>query len=84
MIVKSSATATRPVPGEEEMANEDSRTRVNRDALLDTLVAELAFAAYCAALRTNTQGTWLDLELNLWKALADAVEKSGREASRCR
>ena len=41
----------------------DILTPVNRDALLDTLAAELTLAAYRVALRTRTAGTWLDLEL---------------------
>ena len=49
------------------------QTPANRDALLETLAAELALAAYRVALRTRTQGTWLDLELDLWKTLADTA-----------
>jgi hypothetical protein len=45
----------------------------NRDALLETLAAELALAAYRVALRTRTEGTWLDLELDLWRAVADTA-----------
>jgi hypothetical protein len=30
-------------------------------------------------LRTRTQGTWLDLELSLWRALAEKVKMWGRE-----
>jgi hypothetical protein len=50
---------------------------VDRDALLETFAAELTLAAYCVALRTKTQGTWLDLELDLWRALADTVKTWG-------
>jgi hypothetical protein len=50
---------------------------VNRDALLETFAAELTLAAYHVALRTRTQGTWLDLELDLWRALADTVKTWG-------
>jgi hypothetical protein len=53
--------------------NGDLKTPVNRDALLETFAAELTFAAYHVALRTGTQGTWLDLQLDLWKALAETV-----------
>ena len=49
---------------------------VNRDALLETFAAELTLAAYCVALRARTQGTWLDLELGLWSALAEKVKRS--------
>jgi hypothetical protein len=58
--------------------NQDFRTRVNRDALLETCAAELAFAAYRVALRTRAQGNWLDLELDLWRALADTLKSSDR------
>ena len=57
----------------------DHKTRVNRDALLESFAAALTHAAYRVALRTGTRGTWLDLELDLWKALADTVKAWGRE-----
>ena len=52
---------------------------VNRDVLLETFAAELTRAAYCVALRHQTRGTWLDLELGLWRALADKVKTWGQE-----
>ena len=51
---------------------------VNREALLETFAAELTLAAYRVALRTRTQGTWLDLELDLWRALAETVKGQSR------
>jgi hypothetical protein len=60
------------------MNGEDS---VNGDALLETFAAELALAAYRVALRARTQGTWLDLELALWSALAEKVKTWGQENS---
>jgi hypothetical protein len=63
--------------------NGDFETPVNRAAQLETFAAELTLAAYRVALRTRTQGTWLDLELDLWKALAVTVKTSIRELSRC-
>jgi len=59
--------------------NRDFRTRVNGEALLETFAAELTHAAYHAALRTSRQGTWLDLELELWRALTDTVKTRGME-----
>jgi hypothetical protein len=59
--------------------NGDFQTSVDRDALLEVFAAELTRAAYCVALRTSTPGTWLDLELDLWKALADKVKTWGEE-----
>jgi hypothetical protein len=64
--------------------NGDFTTLVNRDAQLETFAAELTLAAYRVALRTRTQATWLDLELELWRALADTVKTWGRELPRCR
>jgi hypothetical protein len=61
--------------------NGDSSTPLDRKVLLESFAAELAFAAYRVALRTRTQGTWLDLELDLWKALADTVTTWGEGIS---
>ena len=58
----------------------NGETPVNRDILLENFAAELTVAAYRVALRARTQGTWLDLELDLWRALADTVETWGRES----
>jgi hypothetical protein len=57
---------------------------IDRDALLETLAAELAVAAYHVALDTRTQGTWLDLELDLWRALAEKVKTWGQESNLAR
>ena len=51
----------------------------NRDALLENFAAELTRAAYGVALRHATAGAWVDLELDLWKALADTVKTWGKE-----
>ena len=64
--------------------NRDFQIPVNRDVLLETFAAELTLAAYRVALRTRTQATWLDLELDLWKALANTVQTWGRELPWCR
>jgi hypothetical protein len=64
--------------------NRDFTTRVDRDVPLESLAAELTLAAYRVALRTRTEGTWLDLELDLWRAMAEAVETWDRELPRCR
>jgi hypothetical protein len=48
--------------------------------LLDNFVAELTSAAYFVAIRHGTADTWLDLELDLWRALADTVKQWGRES----
>jgi hypothetical protein len=46
----------------------------SRDALLEALAGELTLAAYRVALRARTAGTWLDLELDLWRTLVDTVK----------
>jgi hypothetical protein len=58
--------------------NADFQTLINRDALLDSFAADLTLAAYRVALRTRTQGIWLDLELDLWRELADTVKTWAR------
>ena len=55
--------------------NENARANAEWDALLDTFAAEFTHAAYHVALRHGTAGTWLDLELDLWQALADTVKQ---------
>ena len=55
----------------------DFNTPTDRNALFETLAAELTLAAYRVALRTRTEGTWLDLELDLWRALADTAKTWG-------
>jgi hypothetical protein len=49
-------------------------TPVEPDTRLENFAAELALTAYRVALRTRAKGTWLDLELDLWRALGDAVK----------
>jgi hypothetical protein len=61
--------------------NDNSRATADRDALLDTFAAELTRAAYEVALRHAPAGTWLDLQLELWQALADTVKQWGRKSS---
>jgi hypothetical protein len=64
--------------------NEAFQTPVDRDAQLESIAAELALVAYRVALRTRAQGTWLDLELDLWRELADTVKTWGMELLPCR
>jgi hypothetical protein len=51
----------------------------SRDTRLETFAAELTLAAYEVALRTKTWGTWVDLELGLWRALADTLKMWGKD-----
>jgi hypothetical protein len=61
--------------------NENARAPADWDALLDTFAAELTHAAYHVALRHGAAGRWLELELDLWHALADTVKQWGRKSS---
>ena len=60
----------------------NGETPVDRDGWLEALVAELTLAAYRVALQSRTQGTWLDLELDLWRALAEKVKTWAQEKSK--
>jgi hypothetical protein len=57
--------------------NQGLESPVNRAHGLEDFTAELTLAAYRVALRTKKRGTWLDLELALWRALADTVKTNG-------
>ena len=48
----------------------------NVDAFLEDYAAELTNAAYPVFLRFRNSGSWLDLELNLWKALAETFRQA--------
>jgi hypothetical protein len=63
--------------------NRDLEIPVNPDVQLESFAAELTLAAYRVALQTTARGTWLDLELDLWKAVADTVKTWKRELPRC-
>ena len=51
----------------------------NRDARLENFAAELTSAVYCMALRHGMRGSWLDLQMGLWRVLAETVERWARE-----
>jgi len=51
----------------------------NPDTLRESFVAELTGAVYPLTLRHGMTGSWLDLELGLWKALAETVRLWARE-----
>jgi hypothetical protein len=58
--------------------NAERRPRTN----LEDFVAELTEAAYPIALRHHAGKKWLDLEMELWHALAQAVQKWQQHAIR--
>jgi hypothetical protein len=47
----------------------------NRDTLLETFAVDLTIVAYRVALRHGTGSTWVELELDLWRALTETVKK---------
>jgi hypothetical protein len=51
----------------------------DRDARLENFAAELTSAAYPLALRHGMSGSWIAVELGLWRALAETVKKWARE-----
>ena len=53
------------------------RSALEWDRALERLAAEVATTAYAIALRHGAGGSWLDLELGLWKALARTVLEWG-------
>jgi hypothetical protein len=54
---------------------------VDRDAQLERIAAELTLVAYRVALRTRKRGTWLDLQLDLWREMAETLHTWCREMS---
>jgi hypothetical protein len=47
----------------------------DRDTVLENFAAELTSAAYPFALRHGMAGSWINVELGLWRALAETVKK---------
>jgi hypothetical protein len=47
----------------------------NGDILLDNFAAELTRAAYSVALKHGMTGSWIKVELDLWRGLAETVKK---------
>ena len=52
-----------------------------RDRELENIAAELTGAIYPIVLRHGLRVSWLDLELGLWRALAETVNKVGLDTS---
>jgi hypothetical protein len=49
-------------------------TAGERSRCVEQIAAELTEAAYGVALRHVKKGSWVDLELGLWKALAEKLK----------
>jgi hypothetical protein len=54
--------------------SENCRTSWDRDTWLESFGAELTSAAYPVVLPRVANGSWLSLELSLWKALTGTVK----------
>jgi hypothetical protein len=52
----------------------------NTDQKLETFAAELTAAAYSVVLRHGGADNWLELELDLWHVLNEAVRNRGGRA----
>jgi len=51
----------------------------DRDGRLENFAAELTRAVYPLVLRRGPKGSWLEMELGLWRALAKTVRKWARQ-----
>jgi hypothetical protein len=45
------------------------------------LAAQLARAAYRVALKHGVEGSWMELELEMWEALSDALDSYEQQRS---
>ena len=55
--------------------SEIPETARNQDAWLEEFAAQLTRAVYSLALLHGLRGSWIELELELWRALAKTVDK---------
>jgi hypothetical protein len=59
--------------------NDNPRATSDRDARLDNFAAELTRAVYPLVLRRGLRDSWLKVELGLWRAMAETVQKWARQ-----
>src|SRR5271166_6157020 len=52
---------------------------VDRNARLESVAANLASAVYSIVLRHGIRGSWIQMEVGLWKVLTDTIQKWARE-----
>jgi hypothetical protein len=50
---------------------------------LASLTAKLTAAAYAVALRHGVRGSWIDLQLDLWRVVAEAIERGESPPAGC-
>jgi hypothetical protein len=53
------------------------------DNWLASITATLTDAAYAVALRHGVSGSWIDLQLELWRVLTEAVERGALRPAAC-
>ena len=58
---------------------DNQRTAPDRDIWLESFTAELTSAAYPLMLRRGLKSSWLEVELDLWWAISETVERWSRE-----
>jgi len=54
----------------------------DRDVRLENFAAELTHAVHLLVLQRGRKDSWLDLELDLWSVVTEAVKKLQRESPR--
>ena len=59
--------------------SDNHRTACDRDTQMESFVAELTRAVYCLVLRRGLKDSWLQVELGLWRALAETVQEWARQ-----
>jgi hypothetical protein len=59
--------------------SEKERCSAPCDATMAAVAAELTTAAYAVALQHGLGDSWVDLELDLWRALVAAIRKWHKE-----
>jgi hypothetical protein len=62
--------------------NSNQATPCDQNTQLENFAAELTDAAYPIVLRHGVVGSSVDLELDLWKVLAERVKKLRQQAQR--
>jgi len=55
--------------------NDNRLVELDRDLYLENVAAELTSAVYPLILRDGPADSWIKLELDLWKALMDIIDK---------
>src|ERR1043165_7302270 len=62
--------------------SDNSRIACDLNGQVENFVAELTHAVHLLVLQRGRKDSWLDLELELWRVVSDAVKKWERESPR--